>query len=253
MMLIHGNIPLLLLGVFLVAFSTPVFSQITIEEEENEIAEPLVRDNTTDIGSEAGSIEFNLIPTWGRRDEQRERTQGIEVEYTLLEGLGIEAEVSHRQLSLASGEKEYRFGQLELGLQYTPWQQDRWALALGIEAEAPLRKEEDWGWAPFAVLAWQWSDNWSSQLGTSPEWEMEEAGAELAWASQASLLYQWRNALVGFELLGDYEDEWALGIAPQVSWAWGAWSVGAAWALPLTTDDGNHNFLLRLIYEIELK
>ncbi len=241
---------LLVLCLFIISINK-AFSQENFESEEQEIAEPLFRDNTTDIGSEQGSIELNFIPSWVKNDAFNQMSEGIEIEYTLKEGWGIEAEFSHFSNKLNTGESESKFGKVELGIQHTLWQNTSNAFTIGLETEAPISKEDAWSFAPFATYAFLWSEKLSSQFGLSPEIELEEE-AELELAYQASLLYALGDGLVGFELLGSYEEEVYLAIAPQMSWSWGDFSVGGGLQLPLINGTpGEIGFLLRFIYEIE--
>lgn len=229
-----------------------IFSQESISSEENEIAEPLFRDNTTDIGSESGSIELNLVSIWQSAAGFDGLENGVEIEYTLKEGIGLEAELSHQSTWLADDGNDNNWNNVELGLQYTLWQKTKTALAVGLEVEAPLFNDaNDWALAPFATYALLWSDAWSSQFGVSPEFELASE-AELELGYQASLLYAFKNGLAGFELIGNYEDEWLLAFAPQITWHWGDFSIGSGIQLPIINGKSKEmGVLLRLIYEIE--
>lgn len=212
-----------------------------------EVEEPLFEDNTTDIGAKKGDIEISIFPSWYRTKTFVEFNQGIEIEYSPLEGFGIELGVMHEDTKFNPEVSHGHHGLIELGVQFSSLE-EKYGLAGGLEIELLFSEKKAISLVPFVRYARIWSPNLSSQFGLSPSIQINDNLWGIAY--QTSLLYTLGEGLVGVELIGDYSAESYLIVAPQMGWAWGNFSISMGLNIPLINRvPGEMNLLLCFTYE----
>ena len=228
------------------------------ELEAEEFAEPVLRDNLTDLGGEAGSFEFNYVLQWKHMSINNQWMHAAEVEWTATDRLGLEVEYEYATLSVEESDERFAAQTVEAGMQYSWVKRENWVLATGVEVGRMFGQEDgamesSTELEPFVTLACRLAEQWNLQWTLGPNMEWEEGEQEQGLDYSSSALFAWEQGLAGVELNGTVEDEHSLSVVPQVGWSFGAWSTAMGLALPIIKGNEAERFhyVFRLIYEIE--
>lgn len=219
--------------------------------------EPVFQDNTTDFGSGPNEWEANWITAFHRDGKGHGILENsLELEYTLFDRFGMEAEISHVHRSPGRPEeKDNDWSMVELAAQYICYRKGKTVLATGAGAGIPLTPHlkldnENMEAETYVVVAHRPTPNLTLQARVGPVAEQEGGRTEFGVSWQGAALYSYRRFFFGTEASNGQGPGAGIWLSPQLGAQFGVFTIALGLGWEATGSGKNFNTLLRIVCEL---